>query len=201
MSTGKGGECALSCCGTTMICCEFIICTCISLVHPTWIQDAISEGCVRVRPWPWHVWCSRLREHYADTRHDLKFPVCHLYLRRYNGLYVKLEVPFFLSFCLCLFVCLRIPNLITGLSGGEHLTKHIWPKNRVLVLVLVCYATTQLAIYSGNAYKWCKGVLPTHPKGVQAEFGFVHTILRIHWNPVFKAFHRIRFCGNEQIVL
>jgi len=25
----------------------------------------------------------------------------------------------------------------------------------------------------------------------------VETNVRIHWNPVYKAFHRIRWCGNE----
>jgi len=29
--------------------------------------------------------------------------------------------------------------------------------------------------------------------------GFVATNVRIRWNPVYKAFNRIRSCGNEQI--
>ena len=29
----------------------------------------------------------------------------------------------------------------------------------------------------------------------------VETNVRIHWNPVYKAFHRIRWCGNETNLL
>jgi len=30
--------------------------------------------------------------------------------------------------------------------------------------------------------------------------GFARTNVRIRWNPIYKAFHRIRVCGNEPIV-
>ena len=33
---------------------------------------------------------------------------------------------------------------------------------------------------------------------LKARLGFVQTNVRIQWNPVYKAFHRIRFCGNER---
>ena len=36
--------------------------------------------------------------------------------------------------------------------------------------------------------------------GFKAGLGLVQTNVRIQWNPVYKAFHRIRLCGNEQSV-
>ena len=37
-------------------------------------------------------------------------------------------------------------------------------------------------------------------KALKAGLSLVRTNVRIQWNSVYKAFHRIRFCGNEPIV-
>jgi len=34
----------------------------------------------------------------------------------------------------------------------------------------------------------------------KAELGFVRTNLHIQWNPFYKAFHRIRACGNQRFL-
>jgi len=33
---------------------------------------------------------------------------------------------------------------------------------------------------------------------LNAGFDFARTNVRIRWNPVYKAFHRIHLCGNER---
>ena len=38
----RGGN--AHCCGIMIICCEFIIYTCFSLIHLTWSDDVMSKG-------------------------------------------------------------------------------------------------------------------------------------------------------------
>ena len=40
----------------------------------------------------------------------------------------------------------------------------------------------------------------TYSYAIKEGLDFVWTNVRIHWNPVYTAFHRIRSCGNEPIV-
>jgi len=76
---------------------------------------------VIVRRLPWHVWCFSLREHYADTKLYLEFPMCHPYLGRYTGFhawdcmwnwqYREKNVP-----------------LVTLSSGFWRIISSAWPK-------------------------------------------------------------------------
>ena len=55
-------------------------------------------------------------------------------------------------------------------------------------------------VIGGGGVKGKDGVWDFATKNIKVGLGFVRTKVRIHRNPVYKASHRIRSCGNELIV-
>jgi len=55
------------------------------------------------------------------------------------------------------------------------------------------YATRMSNCFEGKIFEGKK-----KSGNLKVGLGFVQTSVRIQWNPAYKAFHRIRLCGNEQ---